>query len=91
MLKSAHVIIMQLSLPIDGIATTLSRMCGELGSSGFPKASSRVSAGTNDGEAPATLLQYDLPGPWVGFIVTRKSHENQVGSPGYDPHFDETD
>ena len=37
----------------EGIATRLSRILGGLAFQRRPKASSRVSAGTNDGEAPS--------------------------------------
>ena len=33
---------------------------------GFPKASFRVSVGTNDGKAPATRLHFGLPYQWAG-------------------------
>ena len=36
------------------------------GLTGFPNASSRASTGTNDEEAPVTLLHFGFPYRWVG-------------------------
>ena len=53
------------------------------GLTSFPRTSSRVlgvSAGTNDGEAPATLLQFGLPHQCAGVAMSMQSRENHVGS-----------
>ena len=53
----------------EGIATRLSRI---LGGMTFPKASSRASAGTagtNDGEAPATRLHFGFSDRWAGDAI----------------------
>ena len=51
----------------EGIATSKTKQ--DFGLTGFPEASSRVSAGTagtNDGEAPAIHLHFGLPYRWAG-------------------------
>ena len=48
----------------EGIATIETKK--DFGLTGFPKASSRVSVGTNDREVPATHLHFGLPYRWTG-------------------------
>ena len=62
----------------------------DLGSTSFPKASSRVSecvwggGGANNGEAPVTLLHFSLPYQWVGLQGLLSHLKITVGSPGCD-------